>query len=164
MLWPIPLTLLFVILLFCYTTEAGITHAKMTRYLYRDSLHWAALKPAFGLWCFCEILRLNLGARGISNSNVPNLVSFLLLTIFPQTFLTLYIGFLQECLVTTDQYLGGVSVGLLALEIVFVLESLRLLTKLRSQEYMQKSYCNQRNIQHIYTPKKTTGEEIEQFI
>jgi hypothetical protein len=133
----------------------------MTRYLYRDKLHWAALTPALCLWVFCEILRLNLGTRGILKSHVPHLVSFLLLTVFPQTLLTLYIGFLQECLVTADQFLGGVLLGLMVIEMVFVFANLRFLAVLRSNENIaQSNNCYQRNSPII----TSLGKEIEKVL
>jgi hypothetical protein len=133
----------------------------MTRYLYRDKLHWAALTPALCLWVLCEILRLNLGTRGILRSHVPHLVSFLLLTVFPQTLLTFYIGFLQECLVTTDQFLGGVLLGLMVIEMVFVFVNLRFLAILRSNENIEQSNnFNQRNSPII----TSLGKEIEKVL
>lgn len=133
----------------------------MTQYSYRDKLHWAVLTPALCLWCCCEILRWNLGARGIQKSHVPHLVSFLLLTIFPQTLLAIYIGFLQECLVTTDQFLGGVLLGLMMIEIVFAFANLRFLAVLRSKENIEHSNNYNQSNSPILT---SLGKEIEKVL
>lgn len=97
----------------------------------------------------------------MQKSHVPHLVSFLLLTIFPQTLLAIYIGFLQECLVTADQFLGGVLLGLMMIEMVFAFENLRVLAQRRSKENKEQSnYHNQTN-----SPICTSlGKEIEKVL
>jgi len=115
--------------------EAGLTHAKMNTYDFQNNLQKAALKPAFGLWCCIEIVRLYLGIHGTHKSNVPNMVSFVLLTLFPQVLLVLYVGFFQECVVTADKFLGGTLLGFLMMEICLGVDSLRVWAKLRTVEY-----------------------------
>ena len=62
---------------------------------------------ALFLWVVIEPIRLSLGFSGNLTEKVPNLATYLLMTVFPQLPLVVYLGFLQGVTFPIDNILGS---------------------------------------------------------
>lgn len=72
----------------------------------------------FIFWVFMEPIRLYFGFKGNLREMVPDLSTFLLMVVFPQIPLIVYMSFLQPLLFTADIVVG--SLMLIFLVCVFV--------------------------------------------
>lgn len=78
--------------------------------------------PIVGLffWVVVEPIRLSLGFSGNLTEKVPSLATYLLMTIFPQLPLIVYLGFLQGVTFPIDNILGSFMLMCLVKSFVLV--------------------------------------------
>jgi hypothetical protein len=82
---------------------------------------------ALFLWVVIEPIRLSLGFSGNLTEKVPNLATYLLMTVFPQLPLVVYLGYLQGVTFPIDNILGSfMLICLVSLFVYFFLCSDRL--------------------------------------
>ena len=93
------------------------------------SLNDSLLLPAYWTWVVVEALRLYLGQRGILLDRVPELAVFFLLSFFPQSFIVLYLGFLQQSILVWDHWMNVIMLAALFLEVGLTLRLLRSMSK-----------------------------------
>ena len=94
-----------------------------------NSLNDSLLLPVYWTWVVVEALRLYFGQRGILLDRVPELVTFLLLSFFPQSFIVLYLGFLQQVILVWDHWMNVIMLTALLLEVGLTLRLLRSMSK-----------------------------------
>ena len=97
-----------------------------------------------------EIPRIYIGLRGILYSAIPSLSTFLLLTIFPQYFIVIYLGSYQEFIFPCDNALSGLMLSFLSLEVLLGVVTLRELI------YWKKS-----NFMKLFSTQQYGNEEID---
>lgn len=90
-----------------------------------SSLNSSLLLPLYWTWLVAEALRLYSGQRGVLLDKVPELTAFFLLSIFPQSFIVLYMGFLQESILVWEQWMNVIMLAVFLLEIGLTLRLLR---------------------------------------
>lgn len=64
------------------------------------------LVPVFLVWWLAELPRLYVGQKGVLRDKLPEIAAFLLLSLFPQIWIVIYLAFLQEFVFTFDRVLG----------------------------------------------------------
>jgi len=79
---------------------------KHRNYHFCNSFQRSLLVPAYCTWLIAEIPRLYVGMKGVLRDKLPEMAAFVLLSFFPQVWITLYIGFLQEIILPFDTVLG----------------------------------------------------------
>jgi hypothetical protein len=80
---------------------------QLTYYRYLLDLQKYILIPVIIIWVLAEIVRFYYGFRGNLREKVPDLLTYLLVSVFPQIPLVIYLGFFQEILFPIDYLLGG---------------------------------------------------------
>ena len=114
---------------FIYTVLIGALSFNKRSKLDTNSLNDSLLLPVYWTWVVVEALRLYFGQRGILLDRVPELVTFLLLSFFPQSFIVLYLGFLQQVILVWDHWMNVIMMAALCLEVGLTLRLLRSLSK-----------------------------------
>jgi len=109
-----------------YAAIVGVlTFAKRRDFEFTNSLNSSLLLPVFWTWLLVEAARLYAGQRGILLDKVPELVVFLLLSLFPQAVATIYFGFLQETILVWDSCMNAIMLLVLLVEAVLTCRLLR---------------------------------------
>ena len=83
------------------------------------------LLSAFWTWVIVEASRLYCGQKGMLMDSVPALWAFLLLSIFPQLFIVVYMGFLQNSILPLDRWTNAFMATIISFEIVLTAKLLR---------------------------------------
>jgi transmembrane protein 17 len=83
---------------------------------YKYSIGIAALIP----WTIIEAVRLFYGYRGNLSEKVPDISSFLLISIFPQFPIVIFLGFVQGVKYPVDNVLGSIMIIFLVRLFLFV--------------------------------------------
>lgn len=95
---------------------------KYTEYYYCNAFQHTLLLPMFSVWLLVEMIRLFVGQKGVLLHNgLTELATFILLSIFPQLWIAVYITFLQEIILPFDSVLGMIMLLVLLSEVVLVL-------------------------------------------
>lgn len=89
-----------------------------------NSLNSSLLLPLYWTWIVAEASRLYSGQRGVLLDKMPELTAFVLLSIFPQSFVVLYMGFLQESILVWDKWINVIMLAMLSMEIGLALRLL----------------------------------------
>ena len=91
------------------------------------------------VWCVFEVVRLYYGISGNMTEKVPELATYILLTIFPQMPFMIYFAYVQPVLFPVDPILG--TFMLIALVIQIYLGFLTLVRQIRSQTSQFMRLC-----------------------
>lgn len=108
---------------------AASSFEKWRKFDSTNSLNSSLLLPVYWTWVVVEALRLYSGQRGILLDRVPELVAFFLLSFFPQSFIVLYMGFLQETILVWDRWINVIMMAALFIEVGLTLRFLRSISK-----------------------------------
>jgi hypothetical protein len=88
------------------------------------------------IWSFVEPFRLFLGIRGNVRDKVPDTATYLLMSVFPQFPIVLYLSYLQPVLFPADPVLGSFMLTFIVLEFVFGVILVRKQIKLQTTDFM----------------------------
>lgn len=93
---------------------------KYIEYYYCNVFQHTLLLPVYSVWLLVEMMRLFVGQKGIllHNDGLSELATFILLSIFPQLWVAVYITFLQEIILSFDSVLGMIMLLVLLSEVV----------------------------------------------
>ncbi len=126
---------------FIYAFLIGALSFQKRRNLdFTNSLNSSLLLPLYWTWVVAEASRLYSGQRGVLLDKVPELTAFFLLSVFPQSFIFLYMGFLQESILVWDRWTNVIMLAVLCLEISL---TLRLLSSTSTRERQLQREANQ---------------------
>ena len=114
---------------FIYTVLIGALSFNKRKSFDTNSLNDSLLLPVYWTWVIVEALRLYSGQRGILLDRVPELVVFFLLSFFPQSFIVLYLGFLQQSILVWDHWMNVIMLAAILLEVGLTLRLLRSMSK-----------------------------------
>ena len=92
-------------------------------------------------WCFIEPFRLYYGISGNMKEKVPDIATFLLITIFPQTPFILYFAYIQPVKFPVDPILGSFMLVFLIVEVVYAVLLVR--SQIRSQTTQFMRLCEE---------------------
>ena len=96
-----------------------IVLTKYTEYYYCNVFQHTLLLPVCSVWLLVEMTRLYVGQKGcLLNDGLSDLATFILLSIFPQIWIAVYITFLQEIRLSFDSVLGMIMLLVLLSEVV----------------------------------------------
>jgi len=95
-----------------------IVFTKYLEYYYCNAFQRTLLLPVYSIWLFVEIIRLLVGQKGILHNDLSKLATFILLSIFPQLWIAVYITFLQEIILSFDSVLGMIMLLVLLSEVI----------------------------------------------
>jgi hypothetical protein len=79
---------------------------QVTQYEYKLQLQRYALIPIVIFWVLVEGIRIRFGMSGNLREKVPDLLTYLLISVFPQLPLVLYLAFFQEICFPVDPVMG----------------------------------------------------------
>jgi hypothetical protein len=107
-------SLLFAILI------GRIVFEKYIEYYYCNVFQHTVLLPVYSVWLLVEMIRLFVGQKGVLlHDGLSELATFILLSVFPQVWIAVYITFLQEIiLLPFDSILGMIMLLVLLSEVV----------------------------------------------
>lgn len=109
-----------------YAAIVGVlSFAKRRDFELTNSLNSSLLLPVYWTWLVVEAVRLYAGQRGVLLDKVPELVVFLLSSLFPQVFAILYLGFLQEKILVWDRCMNAIMLLVLLVEALLTCRLLR---------------------------------------
>ena len=96
---------------------------KYLEYYYCNAFQHILLLPVYSVWLLIEMIRLFVGQKGVLlHDGLSELATFILLSIFPQLWITVYITFLQEIILSPfDSVLGMIMLLILHSEVVLAL-------------------------------------------
>ena len=90
-----------------------------------------------GLYTLVEPWRLYFAYRGNLEELVPDLSSFLLITVFPQLPLILYLGYVQHVKYPIDSIMGSFHLAILLAELYFGFATMKELISLQTATFMR---------------------------
>ncbi len=109
-----------------YAAAIGVlSFAKRREFEFTNSLNSSLLLPVYWTWLLVEVARLFAGQRGVLLDKVPELVVFVLLSLFPQAFAIIYLGFLQEKILVWDRCMNAIMLLLILVEAMLTCRLLR---------------------------------------
>ena len=109
-----------------YAAIVGVlSFAKRRDFEFTNSLNSSLLLPVYWTWLLVEVARFFAGQRGVLLDKVPELVVFLLSSLFPQSFAIIYLGFLQETILVWDRCMNSTMLLVLLVETVLTCRLLR---------------------------------------
>lgn len=91
----------------------------MGQYQYNLQLQKYALIPIVIFWILVEIIRIRYGMSGNLREKVPDLLTYLLISVFPQLPLVLYLAFFQEICFPVDPVMGVIMLIILVCQQTF---------------------------------------------
>ena len=92
---------------------------KYLEYYYCNAFQRTLLLPVCSVWLLVEMIRLFIGQRGVLlHDGLTELVTFILLSIFPQLWIAVYLTFLQEIILSFDSILGMIMLLVLLSEVI----------------------------------------------
>ncbi len=97
------------------------------------------------IWFLIEPFRLYYGIRGNTKEKVPDLATYLLITVFPQLPVIAYLGFFQTEYYPIDIILGSMMIIFLILSILFGFRSIRFLIKSQTAQFMRLCEMDEQN-------------------
>jgi|AntAceMinimDraft_5_1070358.scaffolds.fasta_scaffold117544_1 transmembrane protein 17 len=89
------------------------------------------------VWVFFEVVRLYYGISGNMKEQVPELATFLLITIFPQIPFMLYFAYIQPVIFPVDPILGTFMLIYLLVQIYFGLITMRQQIRSQTAQFMR---------------------------
>jgi len=89
-------------------------------------------------WIVAEITRLKMLRKGVLYYSIPSLCVFLLLCIFPQLLVVVYLGYYQELIFPCDIALSSIMFVFLLSEIIFGSAFLKEIIHWKKQEYYEQ--------------------------
>lgn len=96
-----------------------IVFEKYIEYYYCNVFQRTLLLPVYSVWLLVEMIRLFVGQKGVLlNNGLSELATFILLSIFPQLWIAVYMTFLQEIILSFDSVLGMIMLLVLLSEVV----------------------------------------------
>ncbi len=110
---------------------------KHRSYNFRNSLQSSLIVPMYCGWVIAEIPRLYVGQKGVLRDTLPEMSSFLLISFFPQIWITVYLSFLQELILPFDSVLGTMMIVLITVEIVLAWRILRTMITRKYNQFYQ---------------------------
>lgn len=109
---------------------------KYRHYNFQNSFQRSLIVPLYCAWVLAEIPRLYVGQKGVLRDTLPEMSAFLLISFFPQIWIVIYLGFLQELILPFDSVLGITMIVVITVEIVLTWRILRsLITRQYNQFY-----------------------------
>ncbi|CAM9565620.1 unnamed protein product [Chrysoparadoxa australica] len=115
--------------------EGALVTQKLHHYVFSSSLQRLLLLPAFLVWCMAEGFRIYCGYAGNIKEMVPQMSAFLIMTIFPQFCMLLFLTFFQEFVFRADKVLGGMMMIMLLLELILGYKALESITRKRTAQF-----------------------------
>lgn len=112
---------------------------KLYSFEFHTTLQKYVLLPIFVVWLVTEPFRLYFGYSGNLQEKVSHVVSYLLISVFPQLPLVVYLAYLQEITFPMDFIMGSIMLIFLILDIFFGVRMLRSL--IRSQTAQFRRIC-----------------------
>ena len=93
---------------------------KYIEYYHCNAFQRTLLLPVYSVWLLVEMIRLFVGQKGVllQNDGLSELATFILLSIFPQIWIAIYMTFLQEIKLPFDSVLGMIMLLVLLSEVV----------------------------------------------
>ena len=93
---------------------------KCIEYYYCNVFQHTLLLPVYSVWLLVEMIRLVVGQKSVLlHDGLTELATFILLSIFPQIWIAIYITFLQEIiLLPFDSVLGMIMLLVLLSEVI----------------------------------------------
>ena len=88
-------------------------------------------------WCFIEPFRLYYGISGNMKEKVPDIATFLLITIFPQTPFILYFAYIQPVKFPVDPILGSFMLTFLVIEVIYAIQLVRVQIRSQTTQFMR---------------------------
>lgn len=140
----------------------GLVIEKQKRYIYQDDLQKFALVPVFSLWAFVESPRLYLGQYGNLTENVPRLAAFLLLSLFPQFAIVIYLGVYQELIFPCDKTMCGIASTFLISELVFGGTAMRHFIRCKTARFYRDNNCRDQQQEDYLKQTVTTAHHQQQ--
>jgi len=105
-----------------------------------------AITPVFlGLWFIAEPIRIYMGFRGNLRERVPALVTFVMLSLFPQCIVVLYLLGLDSPTTQTEQLWAILQFIFLVVEITLAVRSLRKFIPIKSAHF-QIEYFGEKDV------------------
>jgi len=89
------------------------------------------------VWIFTEPIRLYYGFTGNLKESVPHLSTYLLMTVFPQLPMVIYLAYFQVLRLPIDAVVGSLMVIFLALQFYFGITTIRTVMKNQTAQFMQ---------------------------
>mmetsp|Transcript_5279 Transcript_5279/g.5778 ORF Transcript_5279/g.5778 Transcript_5279/m.5778 type:complete len:153 (+) Transcript_5279:74-532(+) len=89
------------------------------------------------VWIFTEPIRLYYGFTGNLKESVPHLSTYLLMTVFPQLPMVIYLAYFQVLRLPIDAVVGSLMVIFLALQFYFGVTTIRTVMKNQTAQFMQ---------------------------
>jgi hypothetical protein len=89
------------------------------------------------IWSIGEVTRYFYGFNGNLREKVPDLLTYLLVTLFPQVPLMLYLSFIQELLFPIDILMGCIMLLGLILQLLFGYSTLRVLIANQTAQFLR---------------------------
>jgi hypothetical protein len=87
-------------------THSNALTVQVSEYEYNLQLQKYALIPIVVFWILVEFIRIYYGMSGNLREKVPDLLTYLLISVFPQLPLVLYLAFFQEISFPIDPIMG----------------------------------------------------------
>ncbi len=97
------------------------------------------------IWFMIEPFRLYYGIRGNMKERVPDIATFLLISIFPQLPFVVFLGFFQTVYYPIDVILGSLMIIFLILNIYFGFRSIRFLIRSQTAQFMRLCEMDEQN-------------------
>ena len=91
------------------------------------------------IWTAIEPLRLFIGLRGNMKEKVPDISTHLLISVFPQLPLVIYLAYFQPVLFPVDPILGTFMIVFIVVEFIFGIALVRKQIKLQTTEFISST-------------------------
>ncbi|KAG5178840.1 hypothetical protein JKP88DRAFT_153784, partial [Tribonema minus] len=118
-----------------FIMEGSLVIMKMSQYVFDSPLQRIVCAPAFMIWALVEVFRLYFGYSGNIEEMVPQMTAFVLMTVFPQSLVVLYLTTFQEFVFPADAAMGGTMLALLAAETVAGAGAVRSIARKRTAQF-----------------------------
>jgi hypothetical protein len=92
---------------------------------------------AIGLYFIVEPVRLTFGFSGNLKEKVPDLATYLLMSVFPQLPLVIYLAYLQSIKFPVDSIVGSIMLIFLVLQIYYGVRTMQRLIRMQTSQFMR---------------------------
>jgi len=89
------------------------------------------------VWVCFEPLRIFYGMSGNLKERVPELSTYILMTIFPQMPFIIYLAYVQPVLFPVDPILGSFMLVFLVVQVIFGLQTVRVLIRSQTARFLR---------------------------
>jgi hypothetical protein len=121
----------------CLASSRLSLSPQLAHYQYSLSLQKYILPPVFLIWSLGELIRYFYATNGNLREKVPDLLTFLLVSLFPQLPLMVYLSFFQEILFPIDILLGCLMLIGLSAQLWFGYGTLRVLIANQTAQFLR---------------------------